>query len=94
LQNLVHVVETGESFYIEQPRPEKGWLALSVTKQDNGVVITGLDITALKQMQQQREDLLSQVRQSGETVGQLAVLQQQVRLRGRVAARIVARPAG
>ncbi|HLL95616.1 MAG TPA: PAS domain S-box protein, partial [Spirosoma sp.] len=82
LKNLVHVVETGESFYIEQPHPEKGWLALSVTKQDNGVVITGLDITALKQMQQQREDLLSQVRQSGETVGQLAVLQQQVRLRG------------
>ncbi|MDB5242847.1 MAG: hypothetical protein JWP57_3472, partial [Spirosoma sp.] len=82
LPNLAHVVETGESFYIEQPRSGHGWLALSVTKQDDGVVITGLDITALKQMQQQREDLLSQVKQSGESVGKLAVLQQQVKLRG------------
>jgi two-component system, chemotaxis family, CheB/CheR fusion protein len=82
LSQLSHVVETGKPLYMEQPHPTSGWLALSVTKQDGGVVITGLDITDLRQTQEQREDLLNQVRQSGETVEQLTALQQQVRLRG------------
>jgi two-component system CheB/CheR fusion protein len=82
LNRLAHVVETGEPFYVEQQNPTVGWLALSVTKQDDGVVITGLDITDLKLIQQQREELLNQVRQSSDTVSQLATLQQQVHARG------------
>ena len=82
LDNLTRVVEIGEPFYDEHQRPDAGWLALSVTKQGDNVVLIGLDITDLKQMQQQREDLLDQVRQSSETVQQLSVLQGQVRARG------------
>ena len=82
LGNLIHVVETGEPFYTEQQNSDNSWLALSVTKQDDGVVVTGLDISALRQMQQQREELLNQVRQSGETVTELSVLQEQARVRG------------
>lgn len=82
LTKLAHVVETGEPFYVEQQTPALGWVALSVTKQSDGVVVMGLDITDLRQMQQQREDLLSQVKQTSETVGQLSVLQEQVRARG------------
>lgn len=82
LDNLIRVVETGEPVYVEQQRPDGGWLALSVTKQEDSVVIIGLDITDLRQMQQQREDLLKQVKQSGETVEELSVLQEQVRVRG------------
>ena len=82
LARLTHVVETGEPFYIEQLYPAVGWLALSVARQDDGVVITALDITDLKQMQQQREEWLNQVRQSSDTVEQLATLQQQVQTRG------------
>jgi two-component system CheB/CheR fusion protein len=82
LSNLTRVVETGEPLYVEQQRPDGGWLALSVTKQEDSVVIIGLDITDMRQMQQQREDLLNQVRQSGETVEELSILQEQVRVRG------------
>lgn len=82
LQNLAHVVETGEPFYVEQTHPKFGWIALSVMKQDDGIVLTGLDITDLRQMQQQQENLLAQAKVSGETVMQLATLQQQVRARG------------
>ncbi|MBC3785256.1 CheR family methyltransferase [Spirosoma utsteinense] len=82
LPNLKHVVETGEPFYIEQTHPKFGWIALSVMKQDDGVVLTGLDITDLRQMQQQQENLLAQAKVSEETVMQLTALQQQVRARG------------
>lgn len=82
LNNLTRVVETGQPFYVEQQRPDGGWLALSVTKQEDSVVIMGLDITDLRQMQQQREELLNQVRQSSETVEELSILQEQVRARG------------
>ena len=81
LARLVQVIETGEPLYTELSYADK-WLALSVIKQDDGVVLMGLDITDLRQMQQQHEALLDQVRQSGETVVQLATLQQQIQTRG------------
>ncbi|GAB3644201.1 CheR family methyltransferase [Spirosoma arcticum] len=82
LDNLTRVIETGEPVYAEQQQSNGSWLALSVTKQEDSVVMIGFDITDLRQMQQQREDLLNQVRQSGETVEELSVLQEQVRVRG------------
>ena len=81
LANLVQVIETGKPLYAELSYADK-WLALSVTKQDDGVVLMGLDITDLRQMQQQHEHLLAQVRQSGETVMQLTTMQQQMQTRG------------
>ena len=82
LNHLARVAETGEPFYVEQQNENSGWLAISVTKQDDSVVVMGLDITDLRQMQQQRKDLLDQIRQSGDTVSQLAILQEQARARG------------
>ena len=82
---LTRVLETGEIHYEEQAQTignETRWLALSVTRQEDGVVVTGLDITELRQMQQQQTDLLRQVGQSVDTVNQLAHLQQQIRKRG------------
>lgn len=82
---LTHVLETGDVHYEEQAQPvgdELRWLALSVTRQEDGVVVTGLDITELRQMQQQQTDLLRQVGQSVDTVSQLTSLQQQIRKRG------------
>lgn len=82
LDNLGKVVRTGDSFYVEQPTTDNGWLALSVVKQDDGVVVMGLDITELRQMQQQREDLTMRVKQAEGMVSQLDVLKQQALTRG------------
>ena len=82
---LVRVLETNVVHYEEQPQVETNktrWLALSVTRQDDGVVVTGLDITELRQMQQQQTELFRQVGQSVHTVNQLTLLQHQLRKRG------------
>lgn len=82
---LTRVLETGEGHYEEKPQTKGNkthWLAQSVTRQDDGVVVTGLDITELRHMQQQQTDLFRQVGQSVHTVNQLTHLQYQLRKRG------------
>lgn len=82
IENLARVVRTDTPIYVEQATQANSWLALAVAKQDDGVVITALDITNLRQLQQQREDLLNQVSQSGLMVEQLGILQKQAQERG------------
>lgn len=71
--------------YEEREYEEAGqthWLRISAVKHDGGVVLTGLEITELRQAQQQREALLQQVDESAGTVAQLAALRQQLTDRG------------
>jgi two-component system CheB/CheR fusion protein len=60
--NLQHVFLTGEPFYQEQvePTPQgERWFSLSVTRWDTGLVLTGLDITDLKESQRLLQQGLS-----------------------------------
>lgn len=69
--------------YEERPLPATDrWLGLVMSRQDDGVLLTALDITDLKRMQKRQEELIDQVRRSGQTVEQLTKLQEQVRSRG------------
>ena len=82
---LLRIVEHNESIYEERLHNLDGesiWLALSAVRYDGGVVLTGLDITELKSMQEKQESLIDQVDKSEVTVEQLALLQKQVRERG------------
>lgn len=82
-ETLKQVFMTRTTRYEERPLPGTDrWLGLSISRQDEGVLIAALDITDLKQMQQRQEVLANQVRRSGETVEELARLQEQVRSRG------------
>jgi two-component system CheB/CheR fusion protein len=58
------------------------WLGMSLTRHDEGVVLTALDITALKQAEQQRAYWLNQLDQSQATLQALDQMRQQVRERG------------
>ncbi|MCF0062838.1 PAS domain S-box protein [Dyadobacter chenwenxiniae] len=53
---------------------QERWLAVAISRQDDGVVLTGLDITGLKEAQSQQQYWLGQLedaRQSTQTVAQL-----------------------
>lgn len=82
---LVRVLEMDKVHYEEQPQVKGNkthWLALSASRQDDGVVVTGLDITELRQIQQQQTELFRQAGQSAHTVNQLTYLQNQLQKRG------------
>lgn len=83
--NLLRIVEHNETIYEERQfdlNGEPRWLGFSAVKHDGGVVLTGLDITEFKSMQEKQESLLDQTQKSGATVEQLGMLQQQMRARG------------
>ncbi|WP_083891494.1 CheR family methyltransferase [Fibrella aestuarina] len=72
---LRHVHQSGEPVYREQPMPTNDrWVAISVTRQDDGVVLTGLDITGLKQIQAQNQQWLSELKESRQTTDALSEL--------------------
>lgn len=82
-ENLVHVLTTKSPRYEERLLPNTHrWLGMSISQQDEGVLVTALDITDLKQMQQQQDELTAQIRQSSEMLNQLTLLQQQVHKQG------------
>lgn len=57
------------------PAPNQDrWLALAVMRQDDGVVITGLDITELKQIQAQQQQWLDELENSRHSVDALTAL--------------------
>jgi two-component system CheB/CheR fusion protein len=59
--------------YLTTPQAKR-WLAVSVSRQDDGLVLTGLDITELKQTQAQQQywlDELAKASQSADLVTQL-----------------------
>ncbi|WP_052731146.1 PAS domain-containing sensor histidine kinase [Spirosoma radiotolerans] len=83
LPNLLKVLETGQPYYEEQLNDTRDrWLSLSVTKQHNGVVLTGLDITDLKQAQQQQQYWMEELTRSNESLQTLRQLRQTLRERG------------
>ncbi|MGA0557965.1 chemotaxis protein CheB [Larkinella sp. VNQ87] len=84
LERLRHIQETGEPFYQENPNPDDPdvWTAVSASRFDGGVVVTGLDITALKQAEQQQQHWLEEVRNSNESFHKLEELQQYLKQRG------------
>lgn len=53
-QTIKEVLETGKPFYEENfNATENKWIGLSVTRHDHGLVITALDITVLKEAENQ-----------------------------------------
>ncbi len=87
LARLTHIVNTGEPYYEErtfgkQPGKPENWMGISVTKQDGGVVVTGIDITALKEAEQQQSHLLDELSQSESSLQYLEQMRQQILQRG------------
>ncbi|WP_460983399.1 chemotaxis protein CheB [Spirosoma fluminis] len=83
---LEGVVTSGVSTYREQPieyDQTLRWFGTSVVKYDDGVVISGLDITLLKQTEQDKEQWLNQLDQSNKTIQALEELHRQLRERGK-----------
>ncbi len=90
VDRLSHIVNSGEPHYEEkqlgellgQPDVSEKWLGLSITKQDDGVVLTGMDITALKEAEQQQNQLLDELSQSASTLQDLDQVRRQILQRG------------
>ncbi|MFD2572095.1 CheR family methyltransferase [Spirosoma soli] len=75
------VLTTGQSTYIEQQNGDR-WMGISLMKQDDGVVLTGLDISSLKLAEQQQELWMQEVKDSQGTIQSLQELRKQLRERG------------
>jgi len=83
--NFLHVLTLGETMYEERYDNTGGadrWLALSLSKHDDGVAVTGLDITSLKQAEQQRVASLKELERSEELVQTLDSMREHIRQRG------------
>lgn len=93
LDLLRQVRLTGEARYDEQCLPDDAgtsaadgapagrWLAIATTRQDDGVLITALDITELKSIQDQQQQWLNDVEASRESVDALGELRESLRHR-------------
>ncbi len=79
------VYSTGEAAYREQHVTIKGkeqWWGMSISKHDDGVVMSGLDITPLKQAEQQQESWLKELERSQESLQTADQMRQHIRERG------------
>lgn len=77
LTMLRHVRLTGESQYKELLLPgDDRWLAIAVTRQNDDVLLTALDITEAKSVQQQAEFWLNEVESSRQSVETLQTLRE------------------
>ncbi|WP_080057234.1 CheR family methyltransferase [Spirosoma aerolatum] len=82
LPNVRHVLETGEPFQEERYEPTADqWMLITLLKYDDGVVLTGRDISLLKKAEQQQEQLLTELEKSNESIQILERLRQQLRER-------------
>jgi two-component system CheB/CheR fusion protein len=76
-------VLAGKSFHEERQHPEtKQWILLTLKRYDDGIMLTGQDITALKEAERQQHDLIHQLEDSNENLQILGQLRQQLRERG------------
>jgi len=83
LQQMKQVFTTKEPLYQENfldGHPK--WIATSMTRQDNGVAITELDITPLKEASSQQQKLIQQLEGSNEMVQSLSTMKEYVHSRG------------
>ena len=85
-ERLLRVLTSGELMYDERHVVREGtdhWLAISLSKHDeNGVVVTGLDITALKLAEKQQILRREEVERSEELMLTLNGMREHVRQRG------------
>ncbi len=80
---IQQVMESGEPFFDERyDLSQDGWMLLTLTKFDGGVVLTGQDITPLKKAEEQQNYLLNELERSDENMQVLGKLRQQLRERG------------
>ncbi|GAB3928537.1 PAS domain S-box protein [Larkinella terrae] len=85
LELLLEVYHSGQARYSERQRadpPGERWLGVAVSRQDDGLVLTGLDITELKQAQSQQQYWLTELEQASESAQTLAQLRDSLRERG------------
>ncbi len=83
--NLEKVMLSGQRMYIEKQVQREGhdqWIGMSITKHDDGVVLSGMDITAFKKAEQDKESWLMELEQSNQSVEALKQIRQQVQGRG------------
>lgn len=62
----------------------KHWMAITVSRQDDGVMVTGIDISSLKQAQSGQQFWLEQLEEAGESAHLLADLRHTLRHRGKL----------
>lgn len=76
---FVEVLQTGNDFYREYPSPHDAdrWLAISISRYNQDIVVTVLDITALKESQQQQQHWLTELNQAQAGTQALQALVQQ-----------------
>lgn len=84
LERLKEIRQAGKPFYQEHHAPGNtgDWTAVVATQFDDGVVVTGLDITALKRAEHQQEHWLEELRTSNESLSALEELRRHIRQRG------------
>jgi len=80
---LQRVMASGKAYQEERlSANKKQWMLITLKRYDDGVVVTGQDVTALKEAEQQQLDLLNQLESSNQNMQVLAQLRQQLRERG------------
>jgi len=87
MDRLREVYTTYQPLYQEKrltEGPEERWVALSVTRQDESLMTTGLDITELKKAQDQQQFWLDQLKLTSESTQALAELKESLRHRGQL----------
>ncbi|MCX6215328.1 CheR family methyltransferase [Spirosoma sp.] len=85
LNQLRQVHRTGKVAYREQHTQMAGydhWMGISIDKHDDGVILTGLDITALKQAEIQQDRWIQELAHSQKTMQDLEQMRRYVRERG------------
>ncbi len=85
LDFLMQVYHSNNPRYDEKHLTVDGqdrWLAVAVSRQDDGVVMTGLDITALKQAQTQQQFWLSELENASQSAQAVAQLRDALKERG------------
>ncbi len=82
LEYLHEVYRSNQSRYDEkflEGPPQDRWLGVAVNRQDDGLVLTGLDITDLKKTQAQQQDWLTELEQASRSAQALSQLRDSLR---------------
>ncbi len=83
--NLEKVLLSGQRMYLEKQVQREGrdqWIGMSITRHNDGIVLSGLDITALKKAEQDKANWLLELEQSNQSVEALEQIRQQIQGRG------------
>jgi two-component system CheB/CheR fusion protein len=82
-EKLRQVRETEETAYEERyDTNQSRWTSIALSRYDDGVVLTGLDISLIKQAELQQEYWLNELGKSNDNIQTLEQIRQQIRARG------------